>query len=383
MPPSFPYGGMENPRLTFLTPTVIAGDRSLVSVVAHELAHSWTGNLVTNANAEHFWLNEGFTVYAERRIVEALEGADGAALHAALGRRDARRGDRAVRATRPELTQLRTHLAGVDPDEAFSQVPYEKGYFFLRALEERGRPRRRSRAGCAATSTRSASARSPPTTSSPTSSASCPACSRRSTRRAGSTARACPTTRRARARERLDAIERLAGALPDADVARRWSPTEWQLYLESVPRPAPADHLPRARRAVRAHREHELRGARRLARRSRSAPATTTSLPRVEEVLGTVGRMKYLRPLYTALASDPRTRADAVRIFERAARRLPPDRAPDDRGPAARAGVGPGLVPASGRVRRPDRGCHRIASRVSLPEPWCRTAGMRRAAMLA
>ena len=88
MPPSFPYGGMENPRLTFLTPTVIAGDRSLVNVVAHELAHSWTGNLVTNANAEHFWLNEGFTMYAERRIVEALEGADMAALHAALGRRE-------------------------------------------------------------------------------------------------------------------------------------------------------------------------------------------------------------------------------------------------------------------------------------------------------
>ena len=88
MPPSFPYGGMENPRLTFLTPTLLAGDRSLVNVVAHELAHSWTGNLVTNANAEHFWLNEGFTVFAERRILEALEGAESPALHAALGRRE-------------------------------------------------------------------------------------------------------------------------------------------------------------------------------------------------------------------------------------------------------------------------------------------------------
>src|SRR3712207_9100785 len=85
MPPSFPYGGMENPRLTFLTPTLLAGDKSLVNVVAHELAHSWTGNLVTNASAEHFWLNEGFTVYAERRILEVLEGADLASLHAALG----------------------------------------------------------------------------------------------------------------------------------------------------------------------------------------------------------------------------------------------------------------------------------------------------------
>src|SRR5205085_8831216 len=86
MPPSFPYGGMENPRLTFLTPTLLAGDRSLVTVVAHELAHSWTGNLVSNATAEHFWLNEGFTVFAERRIVEALEGPERSALDAALGR---------------------------------------------------------------------------------------------------------------------------------------------------------------------------------------------------------------------------------------------------------------------------------------------------------
>jgi leukotriene-A4 hydrolase len=134
MPPSFPYGGMENPRLTFLTPTLLAGDRSLVSVVAHELAHSWTGNLVSNASAEHFWLNEGFTVYAERRIVEALEGQAVAELHAALGRREL---ERAVLdlADQPALTHLRTELSGVDPDEVFSVVPYEKGYLLLRALE--------------------------------------------------------------------------------------------------------------------------------------------------------------------------------------------------------------------------------------------------------
>ncbi|MCR4294817.1 MAG: M1 family aminopeptidase/hydrolase, partial [Elusimicrobia bacterium] len=79
LPPSFPYGGMENPRMTFLTPTLLAGDRSLVDVVAHELAHSWTGNLVSNATAEHFWLNEGFTVWAERRILKALHGEEAAA----------------------------------------------------------------------------------------------------------------------------------------------------------------------------------------------------------------------------------------------------------------------------------------------------------------
>src|SRR2546423_7680571 len=74
LPPSFPFGGMENPRLTFATPTILAGDRSLVALVAHELAHSWSGNLVTNATWNDFWLNEGFTVYFETRIMEKLYG---------------------------------------------------------------------------------------------------------------------------------------------------------------------------------------------------------------------------------------------------------------------------------------------------------------------
>ena len=80
LPPSFPFGGMENPRLTFATPTIIAGDRSLVSLVAHELAHSWSGNLVTNATWSDFWLNEGFTTYVENRIMEALYGPERAGM---------------------------------------------------------------------------------------------------------------------------------------------------------------------------------------------------------------------------------------------------------------------------------------------------------------
>jgi aminopeptidase N len=140
MPPSFPYGGMENPRLTFVTPSVLAGDRSLASVIAHELSHAWTGNLVTNASANDFWLNEGFTVYAERRILEALHGRDAAELHAASGGHDLKMALERF-ATRPELTRLRTNLAGIDPDEAYSSIPYEKGYLLLRKLEETaGRP---------------------------------------------------------------------------------------------------------------------------------------------------------------------------------------------------------------------------------------------------
>src|SRR4051812_48811029 len=135
LPPSFPYGGMENPRLAFLTPSILAGDRSLVNVVAHELAHAWTGNLVTNRSANDFWLNEGFTVYAERRILETVEGRDRSELHAAVGRQELSAAFRRFEAT-PELTRLRNDLAGIDPDEAYSTVPYEKGYLLLRHLEE-------------------------------------------------------------------------------------------------------------------------------------------------------------------------------------------------------------------------------------------------------
>src|SRR4029079_13609115 len=123
LPPSFPFGGMENPTLTFATPTVLAGDRSLVSLVAHELAHSWSGNLVTNATWNDFWLNEGFTVYFERRIVEALYGRPFEEMEAALGResREARLGD--LGKDSPD-TRLHLDMAGRDPDDAVNDIAY-------------------------------------------------------------------------------------------------------------------------------------------------------------------------------------------------------------------------------------------------------------------
>ncbi|HFB68110.1 MAG TPA: M1 family peptidase, partial [Calditrichae bacterium] len=140
LPPSFPFGGMENPRLTFATPTVLAGDRSLTALVAHELAHSWSGNLVTNATWDDFWLNEGFTVYFERRIMEALYGKKYADMLAVLGYQDLLSTLEELGYDNP-LTQLKTHLEGHDPDEGITDIPYEKGYFFLRMLEEAvGRP---------------------------------------------------------------------------------------------------------------------------------------------------------------------------------------------------------------------------------------------------
>jgi leukotriene-A4 hydrolase len=142
LPPSFPFGGMENPRLTFATPTLLAGDRSLVNVVAHELAHSWSGNLVTNATWGDFWLNEGLTNYGERRIVEALYGEDVADMEWLLALRDLREVI-ADPKTPPGDTRLAVDLAGRDPDDGPpSAIPYDKGACFLRVLEkERGRTR--------------------------------------------------------------------------------------------------------------------------------------------------------------------------------------------------------------------------------------------------
>lgn len=133
LPPSFPFGGMENPRLTFATPTIIAGDKSLVSLIAHELAHSWSGNLVTNATWNDFWLNEGFTVYFERRIMEAIEGKDYAEMLALLGYQDL---ERSLGELKPEFQKLRLNLTGFHPDDAMTDIAYEKGYFFLRLIEE-------------------------------------------------------------------------------------------------------------------------------------------------------------------------------------------------------------------------------------------------------
>ncbi|OAY24194.1 leucine aminopeptidase isoform X1 [Manihot esculenta] len=134
LPPSFPYGGMENPRMVFLTPTVIKGDASGGQVVAHELAHSWTGNLITNKNNDHFWLNEGFSTYAERRIVEVVEGEDRAALNIGIGWRGLN--EEMVRfKDNMEFTKLKTNQENIDPDDVYSQVPYEKGFQFLWRIE--------------------------------------------------------------------------------------------------------------------------------------------------------------------------------------------------------------------------------------------------------
>ena len=312
MPSSFPYGGMENPCLTFLTPTLLAGDRSLVNVVAHELAHSWTGNLVSNADAEHFWLNEGFTVFAERRILEALNGAEVAALHAAIGLRGLEEAVDEFK-DRPEMTHLRTHLQGVDPDEVYSLVPYEKGFLFLRCIEETvGRDRfnvflrhyletHRFQSITTETFVAFVQARLPGVLEQVSGDVWL---------RGDGIPRNAPRPRSSR----LEAVLALKAEVPPPSLAATWTPTEWHLYLESVPRPAPEVtcaelesryHLTASTNAeilfswlvLAVHSGHDA------------------VLPRVDEALGQVGRMKFLKPLYAALHGRPDTRERAQRLF--------------------------------------------------------------------
>ena len=134
LPSSFPFGGMENPRLTFATPTILAGDRSLVALVAHELAHSWSGNLVTNATWNDFWLNEGFTVYFEQRIMEAVYGRRYSEMLAKLTLDGLQR---ELLQLKKRDTWLKLDLLGRNPDDGMTSIAYDKGYFFLRMLEEK------------------------------------------------------------------------------------------------------------------------------------------------------------------------------------------------------------------------------------------------------
>jgi hypothetical protein len=136
LPNSFPFGGMENPCLTFVSPTVIAGDKSLTSVIAHELAHSWSGNLVTNASWEDFWLNEGFTVYFENRIMEVLYGKEIADMLLLIEFEELEDEIQKIeKGPHPEDSKLKLNLAGRNPDDGMTDIAYVKGAFFLKTLE--------------------------------------------------------------------------------------------------------------------------------------------------------------------------------------------------------------------------------------------------------
>lgn len=322
MPPSFPYGGMENPRLTFVTPTLLAGDRSLVNVVAHELAHSWTGNLVTNASANDFWLNEGFTVYAERRIIEATEGVERMALHAALGRDGLDRDLARLSDIDPKLTRLRNDLEGVDPDEVYSLVPYEKGFLFLTHLEAKvGRERfdrfllayiERFRFTSITTDDFLVFLRE-----------AMPEIETTVDLDVWINGEGLPSDAPCFTSARLSALRALLdawteGKRPDTDVLKALDATEWQVLLSQLPHVMPiADcaWLDQGFRLSRVENAEIRVGWLTIAAASRYVPAYGA----IRETLLSVGRMKYIRPLYAALIQSGTKGCDfAAEVFAQA-----------------------------------------------------------------
>jgi len=321
LPPSFPYGGMENPRMTFLTPTLLAGDRSLVDVVAHELAHSWTGNLVTNATAEHFWLNEGFTVWAERRILRALHGEEAATLGWAIGQKAL---DESLERFKeqPELTKLRTHLEGIDPDDAFSSVPYEKGARlvialertvgeeafdgFLKAYMKRFRFQSISTEQfCAFTEEQF------------------PGLLARVNADAWLHEPGIPADAPRFISTKLEALTALAegwkaGQRPSDEQMKNWGMSELLIYLQQLPRELSPEDCAwlDAKLQLTARGNYEI-----LVEWLCIAAGIgyTPVFERVRQVLSTVGRMKYVRPLYQALGKTEGGRRLAREVFAKAA----------------------------------------------------------------
>ncbi len=319
MPPSFPYGGMENPRLTFLTPTLLAGDRSLVNVLAHELAHSWTGNLVTNATMNDFWLNEGFTVWAERRILERLEGEEAAALAAAIGRNGLEEEMKRFGPDSP-LTRLRTDLEGMDPDEVYSLVPYEKGFLFVALLEKTAGRDVFDRfvkdyiERFAFTSITTGDFEAFLEEKLPGLAAEVDA--RRWIHEPGlpGNAPTFPSKRLETVRDALAAWKE--GKKPGRDIWEKWSSAERQLFLQGLSGKLPARECAWLEESFRLS---ESKNAEILAEWLTIAAASgfEPAFPAIRDFLGKVGRMKFLKPIYKALLGEERTRSLAKEIFRK------------------------------------------------------------------
>ncbi|MBM3803481.1 MAG: M1 family metallopeptidase [Acidimicrobiia bacterium] len=320
LPPSFPYGGMENPRLTFATPTIIAGDKSLVSLVAHELAHSWSGNLVTNATWSDFWLNEGFTTYVTHRIIEAVYGPQRSAMEQVLDRQELL----GLMKTLPAADQiLHIDLAGRNPEEGVTEVPYVKGALFLRHLEQAvGRARfdafvqgyfdhfafqsirtadfanylQQHLAGLHSTPVPVDEWIYQP---------------------------GIPTSAPQPVSDALAAVEKQAeqwfsGQLPASQIETSgWSYHEWQHFLRSLQSPLSAARMAQLDAAFHFSQSGNAEILQQwllMAIRNDYAPANA----KLEEFLVGVGRRKFLKPLYSELAKTPIGRKRAQSIYRKA-----------------------------------------------------------------
>lgn len=322
LPPSFPFGGMENPRLTFATPTVLAGDRSLVALLAHELAHSWSGNLVTNATWSDFWLNEGTTTYVENRIMEAVYGPERAAMLRVLEHRELMEEVEGLGGLMDPETILHVDVQGRDPDEGSTLIAYNKGAALLRLLELTfGRERfdaylRGYFEHFAFQSITTAQF----------------ADYVRATLLAGDPVRADalhldewlyrpglpdnrPMTQSPALERATQAARDFAAGTPAGTLATsRWSTQEWQQFLGELPATLSAAQLTDLERTfgLNARGNAEVRFLwLRLAIRTHYGPA----MPSLEQFLTTQGRRKFVAPLFTELMRVPWGPPEARRIY--------------------------------------------------------------------
>ncbi len=323
LPPSFPFGGMENPRLTFATPTILAGDKSLVALVAHELAHSWAGNLVSNATWRDFWLNEGITTYIERRIIERVYGRRREEMEAVLGLQDLE----SEIAKLPEKDQiLHIDLSGRDPDDGATDVPYEKGALFLRQLEETfGRERldrflRGYFDHFAFQSIRTEDfvryLRANLLEGSPELAARIPV--EEWVEKAGIPASAPRPRSDAFAQVEAEAMRWREGKISAAGIASAaWSTQEWLHFLRALPVPLPREKMGELDEAFRltASGNSEITNQWLLMSiASGYEPAYT----KLEEFLISMGRRKFAKPLYEELVKTPAGKERALAIYRKA-----------------------------------------------------------------
>lgn len=330
LPPAYPLGGMENPRLTFATPTIIVGDKSLTSLIAHELAHSWSGNLVTNATWNDIWLNEGITTYLQRRITEALYGKDFADMEAVVERHDLDELVTRIGVTSPQ-TELFFDMGGRNPVAENRQIVYEKGALFLRAVEEAA-GRRRCDAFLRTYFDRFAYQSI--TTSQFVSYYGEVLAKRDSVLRARvnidewifrpGLPSGSPTVSSKRLKN-VDAqlLRWQAGTDPRPIKTNGWTTLEWVHFLQKLPdslTPSDMGRLDIAFGFTGSPNAEVLSTWLLLAVRHHYQPA----IPRIQQFLMTTGRIKYLFPLYRALAATEEGMSSAREIFRKARPRYHP-----------------------------------------------------------
>ncbi len=326
LPPSFPFGGMENPRLTFATPTVIVGDKSLVSLVAHELAHSWSGNLVTNASWKDVWLNEGFTTYVQARITEAMYGKDVAEMERVIDQ-DELAAELKSGAIKPaDQVLMLPPLNGRDPDDGLSDIAYTKGAWFLQFLEQRfGRdtfdPFLKGYFDNFAFKSISSEqfeaylrANLLPKNPTAVTDAELHAWLHES---------GIPASAKAAHSARFDAVDAArkawldSGTPPPADATGKWSTQEWVHFLEGMPDTLTADQ------ATAVDKNYHFSGTPNGEIAMRWYPLAvrsgyTAARPGMESFLARIGRMKLIMPTYAALAKTQEGLAFAKDVFAKA-----------------------------------------------------------------